>query len=250
MINLEQRSEEWFNERRKYKLTASEIGAAMGLSTFCSRNKLYLKKYQGFIEVHNDYARRILDHGIQHEDDAIDFVVHAANSHFHNEEYEKGEVSLYPLRDKLSRKICYTYAGTPDASLVRLSTKKEIAHIEVKCPASGKIYDLLSCYNPLLPLCHYVQIMCQMACSGMSITFYGVWTPTRTIVVQVDWDRKCWHFIKQHCDEWIKICDSGESPESISKTLRMKTSNKKNIIKVLESFQTHTNTYIAEYIKT
>lgn len=172
MATLVQGSDEWLEKRKQYYVTASEVGTAIGVNIYESRYNLYLKKKHGKRDPVNDFKQQILNYGT-----SCEFVVDSILRHKKGYEYKK--VGIYEYNKEI--------AGSPDGVLCRLGDNC-VYNVEIKCPWKCIPYESL----PILPPCHYVQMMTQMAATKIHNGLYVCWTPSEIVYVHVVFKEEHW----------------------------------------------------------
>lgn len=141
---IQQKSAEWY-EARKSRLTASEIGAAIGVNPYCSRQKLWrIKTGREPVFLGNEAT----DRGEDHEQDAIfEYEVRTGNIVL------PAPLVLHPAIDFL--------AASPDGYI------NSDGLIEAKCPTNG-VHDHI-------PDHYYAQIQCQLECTARFYCVFASW---------------------------------------------------------------------------
>ena len=152
---LEQRTNAWF-AARKGKLTASNLGALLGLVSWTSRTEAY-RRMMGWSVFQGNPA---CDYGIKMEDAAI--------ASYSQETANRVEASgLHVHKD------AKWIAGSPDG-LVGAD-----GMIEVKCPFYNKVP------HKQIPNYYYVQINCLLECCNREWCDFVSWTPGQMSVFRV-----------------------------------------------------------------
>lgn len=164
---MEQRTQEWF-DARKYRITASAVGAIMGLSPHGSREKVMdrmIKEYRGEqIEQLDNVA---LSYGVFHESGAI--VEFELETGFRVE-----PAPFVPYEDWLG--------ASPDGYV------SDGAIIEVKCPYSLK--DGGEHKSITEQMHYYAQVQMQLLCTGYDRAYFFQWSPYSTMTETVQRDEE------------------------------------------------------------
>lgn len=157
---LDQDSAEWLDARALYELTASEMGAALGVETaYQSRQALWGAKCLDQKQKQSPMTEEMLRHGKVNEKKALALLcsklyINPANV------YSTG---LWPYMDKNSP-FYLKLAASPDARLFNPFTRQwEIA--EIKCPAQR----MASAPN----LNYWLQMQCQMWCTDTKVCWFA-----------------------------------------------------------------------------
>lgn len=155
IMNVEQRTPEWFASR-KNRITASNFAKACGLSRYGSPKTLAKKLVSGYKLKPNVY----MQWGIDHEKDASDLIFDVLKKQF-------PDITLCFPGLIISRKYPFA-AVSPDGLFVLNGV---IVGLEIKCPK--KMY-------PSIPIEYYIQIQGTMGFLGLKHYFFVVWTPEET----------------------------------------------------------------------
>lgn len=193
MAELEQRSEAWFAARRG-KLTASNLGAALGLVSYTSRQEAFRRMLGTSEFVGNDATRW----GTEKEPDAIaeyeritGIAVNATGLHTHPE---------YPW-----------LAGSPDG-LCGLR-----GMIEVKCPYYYR-RDGTRVHSEI-PTHYYCQMNALMEICDRDWCDFVSWSPESMRIMRVFRDSDTFHHLLPHYREFHARMEAGEStPNKLSKS--------------------------------
>jgi hypothetical protein len=188
--NLKQNTEEWHKRRQDFTLTASEMGAALGLSKHTTFRKLLTKKR---ILLHslteqassppNQYLERILEWGRNHESVGTSMFERITG-------LKTEETGIYPIMAPTALGERFVFAASPDRRICHPETGKLFAVLEVKCPWTKKIYGELN--SGLLPTDHYIQLQAQMVGAQVDFAYYTCWTPDCTVIAEVTRDYDLW----------------------------------------------------------
>jgi putative phage-type endonuclease len=145
-----QRTPEWY-EYRSNRLTASDLGTAMGINPYCKRNKLIAKKC-GYEETF--YAGPAIKHGIKYEDVAI----HIYEQRNHVNIFEYGCIPHPTISH---------FGASPDGICdTDSANKKYIGRmLEIKCPKSRVI-------NEFIPEHYELQVQGQLEVCNLDYCDY------------------------------------------------------------------------------
>lgn len=192
---LQQGSPSWHKFREK-RLGMSELSAAIGVSPFTSRKKLWRYKFTN--ERSPDSSQNpACQWGIQHEPHAIEKI-----------RCMVPDAVLHPAR-------VYVLSSYPEyiASLdLELEFDTRVRPVEIKCPWKKLIPDRV-------PIHYYIQITGQMALTQYpeSFLFYYVppaWCdvrqellPCQTKIFKVKFDPVAWDYIHQMCQEFLSLTE-------------------------------------------
>jgi putative phage-type endonuclease len=166
---IEQRTEEWF-EQRKGRVTASSVGAILGLSPYMKREDVMRNMVREFHEYEREFkGNQATEYGTFHEDMAvIDYQLKTGNTvektGFHNFENWIG--------------------ASPDGFVAKNRL------IEIKCPY-GQRDKIPPVFKTLEQQPHYyAQVQIQLFVTGMSACDFYQWTPNGDYLETVAYDRK------------------------------------------------------------
>lgn len=180
IMDLEQRTNAWF-AARKGKLTASNLGALLGLVTWTSRTEAY-RRMMGWSKFEGNAA---CEYGVQMENTAITSyatatgnIVEASGLHMHEQ-----------------RKWI---AGSPDGLV------GSDGMIEVKCPFYNKVP------HSRIPSYYYVQINCLLECTKRQWCDFVSWTPGKMTVFRVKRDKELFNWLVEnpYKDIWRQVQES------------------------------------------
>ncbi len=180
---LEQGSQEWLEARKEFALTASEFGAALGLSKYKTAERLLHMKRNGMQETFSPFAQKfILGWGQNNEINAVEsFEDHTG--------LRTRSCGLFPVESSGGQ---YLFAASPDR-LVLDSDGTTVTHVlECKCPYTKKVYATILLKDCTIPNDHYIQVQAQLAATNLSEGFYVCWTPYHVAICLIKFDRELW----------------------------------------------------------
>lgn len=216
--NLSQDTKEFWLARSQFMVTASEFGAAIGVSPHISRGKFIIQKREGIIPKVDDFQQKAMDWGKEHERDGLIC--------FKNWQpklkVERTGIWIHPYDDRI--------AGSPDG-IVYNSEDIPSAVLEIKCPFTKLVYKNMYDFKGdcpqkecIIPHHHYIQVQGQMMCVGVRKAYYVVWTPTCYAVAIVHFDENLWiNTIYPHLIQTLSWL-SQESTENIPERFNSKAS--------------------------
>ena len=166
---IEQRTEQWF-EQRKGRVTASSVGAILGLSPYMKRDDVMrnmVREYHGYEREFK--GNQATEYGTFHEDmAAIDYQLKTGNT------VEK--TGFHTFENWLG--------ASPDGFV---ATNRLI---EIKCPY-GQRDKIPPVFKTLEEQLHYyAQVQIQLFVTGMSACDFYQWTPNGDYLETVAYDRK------------------------------------------------------------
>lgn len=160
--NQLQKTDEWFSAR-KGKITASNVGAILGLSPYRTKDDVMRDMVRDWFGAEKEFkGNAATEYGNEHEKDALaaleaerDALVVSTGFHVHPE---------------------FAWLGaSPDGFMGE--------HVvEVKCPYKKEMFNLDSRKD------YWAQVQIQMACCGKSSALFGVWVPGFIDITPVDYD--------------------------------------------------------------
>lgn len=196
--NLKQGSQEWLEARKEFSLTASEFGAALGLSKYKSAQRLLHMKRNNITETFSPFAQKyILGWGQNNEVNAVEsFEDHMG--------LRTQSCGLYPVESSEGQ---YLFAASPDRLVLDRETSSRIeAVLECKCPYTKKVYASLLLKDCSMPNDHYIQVQAQLAATRLSFGYYVCWTPYHVVICLVKFDRELWTtHLRPHLEEFAKM---------------------------------------------
>lgn len=165
---MEQRSKEWF-EARKKRLTASNVGAVLGLDPFRDRDDVMRTMVREALGAEPEFAGNVATvYGQYHEAGAlVDFQMETG--------LDVEKCGFYPYEDWLG--------ASPDGLI------GEGALLEIKCPFGLRNEDDPQ-FKTLDEQPHYyAQTQIQMYCTGRSMVYFYQWTPYGTFIERKHLDK-------------------------------------------------------------
>ena len=226
-----QRSNQWFSERKKAKVTGSTIHKALGLNTLKEQQQHYDRVVNGKITTESpaDGAmNRAMEHGTLNEINGMGVAigkllpVYLPNAVF----YEEG---FYRIRSHADENFLIV---SPDGSC--RENEVPIAAIEIKCPLPGK--TVVPDVQYKIPDYYVCQILSEMVAFNCTSLFYVCWTPESTTVFQVHYDDDLWGIINQ---ELIGILQGQEMKPLRPKRKSPNISVLKSLIKDFKEERVH-----------
>lgn len=160
---MDQLSDEWF-EARKGKITASNVGAILGVSPYADRSSVMramVREYHGAEREFNGNAATRWGNDNEHT------ALMAVESHLGVMVEQCGFV----LHEN-------GWLGASPDGLI------DDAVIEVKCPHRKEMFSLDSRKD------YYAQVQTQMICAGKTKGYFGVWVPDYIQVTPVELDEE------------------------------------------------------------
>ena len=180
MTEAQQRTEEWYRARRG-KLTASNLGALLGLVSYISRKAAYERIVGQEAEAQsptNYFLNRACEWGTVHERDGImSYMVHTGNL------VNATGLHVHPTIPWL--------AGSPDGFIGSEGL------IEVKCPFYPK-RDGSSRVHTHVPVHYYLQMNALMEITGREWCDYVCWAPEGYAVYRVKRDPTTFEFLMNY----------------------------------------------------
>lgn len=213
--NLEQGSQEWLEARKEFALTASEFGAALGLSKYKTAERLLYMKRNNMTETFSPFAQKfILGWGQNNEVNAVvSFEDHMG--------LQTRSCGLFPVESSDGQ---YLFAASPDRLVVevRNDITVPVAVLECKCPYTKKVYPQILLKDCTIPNDHYTQIQAQLAATQLSEGYYVCWTPYHVVICLVKFDRELWQtYLRPQLERFAKMtsvgCGSDKLPMEVGK---------------------------------
>lgn len=175
-MDTQQRTHAWFAARRG-KLTASNIGALLGLQSWTTPQKAYLRIGGRGGEAPKEdagYAQRAMDWGTDNESNAI-------------LEYSAKTGNVVEQAGFVAHKTYPWIGGSPDGYVGKEGL------IEVKCPffrnANGRLHKKIPSY-------YWIQMLVCLECTGRKWCDYICWVPGEGMnVFRVYADKEAFNYI-------------------------------------------------------
>lgn len=166
-ITKEQRTEEWFEARRK-GITATDIVAIMGESPFKTPADVYFEKVENVSPEVNEEA---VAWGKEHEDEALMEFIDSAHLNEQETHTVPGLVQHdeYPL-----------FLASPD--VIILSPEGDCL-VEIKCPYSLEL-------PKDAPEYYILQCQWQMLVTGIDVCYLYFWVPGGHMVFEIEGDQE------------------------------------------------------------
>lgn len=203
-----QGSQEWLDQR-KGKLTASNVGAALGLCTWVSRQQAFDRALGNDSFVGNDATR----HGQAHENDGIAAYMRDTGNHV-----QATGLHVHPQYDWL--------AGSPDGLV------GEDGLIEVKCPywrrKDGKIL------HDKVPPYYYLQMQLCLECTDRKWCDYICWTRDAHVIYRVLRDENLQAQLMPHYEQFVEAMQRGDAKPPV-----LKKADKDDIAQTVERSMQH-----------
>lgn len=207
MATLQQGSPEW-HEARKGKLTASNVGAALGLCLWTSR-KVAFNRAMGLDTFEGNDATRW---GSENETNALlAYTIHTGNL------VEKTGLHVHKNTPWL--------AGSPDGLV---GTE---GMVEAKCPYWKKQVHFE------VPLYYYMQMNLCLECADREWCDYISWTPNAYKIIRVTRDRSLHDYVLQHYSNFFAAMSRGADGPPVMRKGDLKVIRER----VEESVRLHVN---------
>lgn len=212
LSHIEQNTDEWMAIRKRFKLTASALPAAIGVDIYKTPAKLYRElKDPSYVPNVTEYAVQMMDYGKRNEAVAYGVVEKFVTEHW-NVCLKTTGIWIYMDDDRIG--------ASPDGLVVNPRSNTILGVLEIKCPASGNVYEGL--YEGLeVKLPHLVQMHAQMAATKTTFGIYCVWTPKVTVLVRVPYNAEFWDIVKNRASEFMRAMRYSEMPRQFRKGERM-----------------------------
>lgn len=201
MAHLTQRTVEWF-EKRRGKLTASNLGSLLGLVSYCPRKDAYARIFgqespKPKDDKGNWFKNRALQWGIDHEKDGImAYMIKTGNI--------VKETGLHT-----HEKIPWL-AGSPDGLV------GEKGMIEVKCPFFKK-KDGSSRVHKSIPVQYYLQMNALLEILDRDWCDYVCWAPEGLAIFRVQRDKETFQYVLSYYQQiWEAVSSFQKEPPPIS----------------------------------
>ncbi len=195
LSHIPQNTDEWMAVRKRFKLTASALPAAIGVDIYKTPAKLYRElKDPNFVPSVTEYAVQMMDYGKRNESVACEVVKRFVKEHWDMCIKHTG-IWIYMDDDRIG--------ASPDGLIVNPRSNALLGVLEIKCPPSGNIYEGL--HEGLeVKLPHLVQMHAQMAATKTTFGVYCVWTPKATVLVRVPYNAEFWDIVRSRASEFIR----------------------------------------------
>ena len=188
---IRQRTETWFDLRRKAKITGSTLFNGLGLRTTTEHRK-HFKEFILHEERHfSEDVRKRMEHGTEHEIDGVATLLGCIIPCFFSAEYifhETGPQFIHGAQHK------YLLEVSADG-ILRNESSGETIIVEIKCPAPKDEKFLPTTYD--IPVYYVPQLLSEMAVnSAKSLLFLSVCTSKGTVsIVKCNFDEQLWGLI-------------------------------------------------------
>lgn len=212
LSHIEQNTDEWMAVRKRFKLTASALPAAIGVDIYKTPAKLYRElKDPNYVPNVTEYAVQMMDYGKRNEAVAFDVVENFVAQHWDMGLKLTG-IWIYMDDDRIG--------ASPDGLIVNPRSNTILGVLEIKCPASGNVYEGLY-EGAEVKLPHLVQMHAQMAATKTTFGIYCVWTPKVTVLVRVPYNAEFWDIVKGRAVEFMRAMRYSEMPRQFRRGERM-----------------------------
>lgn len=193
--NMKQSDPGYFEYRKKYKASASNLAGMMGISPYDTQEQLHKYYITGADKPFGPHAQKAAAHGVRSEQDGRDNYMAITGENVH----EKG---LFSFKDDRR------FSASPDG-LIYDNKGARVGMIEIKCPHSaykhaglkrGRKPDALS-NATMVPLDYLPQMMANMKFIGVKWCDYVCWVPGDQISInRVHFSEDAWQYIyKETC---------------------------------------------------
>jgi putative phage-type endonuclease len=190
---MEQRSKEWF-EARKGRVTASMVGAILGLDPNCTREEAMRRMVRSYQGLPSEFVGNIATQwGVTHEDEAREAF-----------EYKYGMI-VYPAAFAV-RFDCDWIGASPDGHI------GEGSLLEIKCPFGLRNHEAPVPFKTIEEQPHYhAQMQIQMFVTERNKCFFWQWTPNGENLDIVLFDKlridKKLPKLEAFYEEFLAICE-------------------------------------------
>ena len=183
---LKQRSPEWFEERKKFKVTGSTAFTAIGLDTLKEQKLFFDKTLSGLDISKTDAQISAMDYGTQNEANAVATLVTKIMPVLYPKLtfFEEG---AYKVSDESQDKPYLIVS--PDGSLRDMSENKTALEksakvgIEIKCPTDNIPFKSPVLYSP--PRRYVPQCLLEQSVLGCDEQLLISWSPETTTVLKI-----------------------------------------------------------------
>lgn len=204
---VKQRSEQWYNLRRKSRLTGSTMYKALGLQTLKAQKEhfnVYVKGKQP-IPVSAE-VQKMLDYGTNNEIHVVATLVGLILPAFRPPCFSLYEVGCYSLNGKIQQNLMIVspdgLAQCSQGEKCQYNESRPEIHkklgIEYKCIYQSEKSPNYPSYE--LPVRHVPQLLSTMAVLNCTQMLLLTFTPTSVSVINVDFDEALWNKL------WSKAC--------------------------------------------
>ena len=206
---IKQRTQAWFDKRKKAKATGSTLYRAIGLSTLKEQqihfDKLGCNKSLNEVDF-PESVKLAMKHGTENEINAIGTIVNQV-------------IPVYEKNTKFYEEGCYSVSNSDDPDFIIVSPDGScrtsgvpVSAVEIKCPVPGKVYTPDVHY--MIPEYYVCQILSEMTVLSTSYLLYVCWTPKSTTVLRADYDETLWHaMVKELARIYCPINGNPERPK-------------------------------------
>lgn len=185
LIKLVQCEEDWFEARKKFRVTGSMMGSAIGLGRFKKTEDTYVKALLHKEETFNWYATRAMMWGKEMEPLAKQFL----RDKFY---FEIREIGTFIYKEDPRM------ASSPDGVCVDVIRGKKLTMLEIKCPYSRKV-------SSKIEPDYMCQMYGEMSSAEVDNCIFFVWTPKMFAMWYIEFDQIFW---KEYCYPRLKhFCD-------------------------------------------
>lgn len=212
LSHIPQNTDEWMSIRKRFKLTASALPAAIGVDIYKTPANLYRElKDPNYVPNVSEYAVQMMDYGKRNESVAYTLVEKFVKEHWDAGLKTTG-IWIYMDDDRIG--------ASPDGLIVNPRSNTVLGVLEIKCPANGNVYEgLLEGMEVKLP--HLVQMHAQMAATKTTFGVYCVWTPKVTVLVRVPYNAEFWDIVKTRATEFMRLMRLSIVPRAFKRGGRM-----------------------------
>lgn len=191
---MEQRSDEWF-AARKGRVTASMVGAALGLDPNCTRDEAMRRMVRGWQGLPSEFKGNIATQwGVTHEPEAREAFEYDTKL-----TVQPASFVVHPTMDWLG--------ASPDGF-----TLGDAGLIEIKCPFGLRERDAPAPFKTVGEQPHYyAQMQIQMLVTGRELCYFYQWTPKDSkkdlVTLDPSWIDENLPKLEAFYQEFLSICD-------------------------------------------
>ena len=231
---IKQRSENWFEIRRKACVTGSRLNTALGLSGLKRQNEYIDMKINGKEEpVPSQQVKDAMEHGTKNEINALATllgkVLPVINPQL--EYYEDGCRIL--IQDGK------VILGSSADGYGKPSTSSHITHaFEFKCPTPNKMYTTDLHYK--IPSYYIPQLLAEMRTLGCTKLLYLCYTQDASTVFEVTWNQELWDLMWQRIVEIFAV-------DTVTKQKRAVSHLVKQLTKQIDDFIENQTRFVGEF---